>query len=405
MSLPKKLNIFVHRASECLTDHESHGDGLICFSLLNGLAERGHHIYAYANTAPIRSCSPNLHIKAGQHKVPANSLGPWEQAWRAERWMKELERNTNFDLVWRMHPYSGGCPTVPKTNEKPLVVGPLFYGWPDPLGGTPKSGRPRLGIGLQSIVRPIAERGWEQTLSAASLIFCSTGPHAELVQQQHPAANVRELPVIVDPPPGTKGHAAHTDSDAKNVTLLFVANLVKYKNPMIFCETIQRLRAAGINATGTLLGDGSERPALEAYCAAQGLKNAVCFRGKVPNSAVYEALSEADFLVSTSVGEPYGRGIAEAMSVGTPAVCHHSGGPADFICDGINGLLVDSLTADAYAARLQSAMSNPNAWNMLSGSARQKAEHWCTDVVLDALETQLYRILSHSSLNVTRTIS
>ena len=404
MTNARKLTIFVHRASECLTDHESHGEGLICFSLLRGLAERGHQIYAYTNRASIREMPPRMVVKSERHRIPANSLAPWEYALRADRWLQKLAISEPIDLVWYMNPV-GGSPRPPKTLGRPLVVGPLYYAWPDPLGGTSKSGRPRLGIGLQSIVRPIAERGWEQTLSAASLIFCSTGPHTELVQQQHPAASVRELPVIVDPPPGTKARAAHTDSDTKNVTLLFVANLVKYKNPMIFCETIQRLRAAGIDATGTLLGDGSERPVLEAYCAAQGLKNAVCFRGKVPNSAVYEALSEADFLVSTSVGEPYGRGIAEAMSVGTPAACHHSGGPADFICDGINGLLVDSLTADAYAARLQSAMSNPNAWNMLSGSARQKAEHWCTDVVLDALETQLYRTLSHSSLNVTHTIS
>ena len=388
MTNARKLTIFVHRASECLTDHESHGEGLICFSLLRGLAERGHQIYAYTNRASIREMPLRMIVKSERHRIPANSLAPWEYALRADRWLQKLAISEPIDLVWYMNPV-GGSPRPPKTLGRPLVVGPLYYAWPDPPGGTPKSGRPRLGIGLQSIVRPIAERGWEQTLSAASLIFCSTSPHAEFIQQQHPAANVRELPVIVDPPPGTKARAAHTDSDAKNVSLLFVANLVKYKNPMIFCEIIQRLRAIGINATGTLLGDGSARPALETYCAAQGLKNAVCFRGKVPNSAVYEALSEADFLVSTSVGEPYGRGIAEAMSVGTPAICHRSGGPADFIGDGHDGLLVDELTADAYAVRLQATLSAPSSWNWLSASAGSKAQQWRTEAVLDILESAL----------------
>ena len=388
MTNARKLTIFVHRASECLTDHESHGEGLICFSLLRGLAERGHQIYAYTNRASIREMPLRMIVRSERHRIPANSLAPWEYALRADRWLQKLAISEPIDLVWYMNPV-GGSPRPPKTLGRPLVVGPLYYAWPDPPGGTPRSGRPRLGIGLQSIVKPIAERGWEQTLSAASLIFCSTGPHAELVQQQHSAANVRELPVIVDPPPGTKARTPHTDSDAKNVALLFVANLVKYKNPMIFCETIQRLRAAGINATGTLLGDGSERPALEAYCAAQGLKDAICFRGKVPNSIVYEALSEADFLVSTSVGEPYGRGIAEAMSVGTPAICHCSGGPADFIGDGHDGLLVNELTADAYAARLQATLSAPGRWNWLSASAGSKAQQWRTEAVLDTLESAL----------------
>src|SRR4051812_4829476 len=113
----RPLNIFVHRASECLTDHVSHGDGLICFSLLNGLAARGHTIYAYADGCFIRQSDPRLHVRAGgPHRVPANSLSPWEHAYRADRWLRKLERTTLIDLVWRMQPFeSGACPTVPYT--------------------------------------------------------------------------------------------------------------------------------------------------------------------------------------------------------------------------------------------------------------------------------------------------
>ncbi len=96
------------------------------------------------------------------------------------------------------------------------------------------------------------------------------------------------------------------------------------------------------------------------------VSKSVCFRGKVPNSEVYGYVREADFLVSTSLGEPYGRGIAEAMSVGTPAVCHRSGGPADFIDDGEDGLLVDELTAAAYAGRIGRRLAEPGAWGRLS---------------------------------------
>lgn len=385
----RKLTIFVHRASECLTDHESHGDGLICFSLLNGLAERGHKIYAYANTAPIQTCSPNLHVRTGQHRIPMNSLAPWEQAWRAEQWRQELERTLKFDLVWRMHPYGGGCPTVPKTGGRPLVVGPLFYGWPEQPGGMPKSGRPRFGVGLQSLAGPIAERGWQQTLSAAALIFCATGPHAESVRQERPSAAVKELPVIVDPPPGAETRPAPGETRGKRVTLLFVANLVENKNPMIFCKTVRLLRASGVDAAGILLGDGPERKALEAYCNQVGMKNAVCFLGKVPNSEVYRRLAQVDYLVSASHGEPYGRGIAEAMSVGTPAVCHRSGGPADFIEDGGDGLLVPDLTAAAYAKRIGLALADPGAWPRLSRNALHKAGDWRSEVVLDHLEAAL----------------
>jgi glycosyltransferase involved in cell wall biosynthesis len=393
--MPKPLTIFVHRASECLTDHEAHGDGLICFSLLNGLAERGHRVYAYADTAPIRRCSPNLHVRTARHRVPANSLAPWEHSWRAERWMRELERTTQFDLVWRMHPYGGGCPAPPHAPALPLVVGPLFYDWPEQQGGQqggqPRGGRPRLGIGLQSLVGPAARRGWERTLRGAALVICATDRHAEDTRARSPGTAVMALPVIVEPPQGVAPRAPRTG--AEGVTLLFVANLVPHKRPRVFCETLRRLRAGGVRARGVVLGDGPERPALEAWCAEAGLAPAICFRGKVPNGEVSRALTEADFLISTSCGEPYGRGIAEAMSAGVPAVCHRSGGPADFIDDGRDGLLVGDLTAESYAERIRHLFDAPGAWERLSGGARRKAEGWRGEAVLARLEEALCRVV------------
>lgn len=389
--MPKKLMIFAHRASECLTDHEAHGDGLICFSLLNGLAERGHQVFAYTNAAPIRQCSPNLHVRTARHRVPANSLAPWEYSWRAERWMRELERTTTFDLVWRMHPYGGGCPYPPQTMGKPLVVGPLFYGWPEQPGEKPTSGQPRFGVGLQSLVAPSAERGWQRTLQGAALVICATAPHAEAMRAQLPHAAVMTLPVIVEPSQGVEARLPRADKKA--VTLLFVANLVPYKNPRVFCETIQRLRAAGVGAQGVVLGDGPERAMLEAWCAQVGMKFVICFKGKVSNSEVYRELAEADFLVSVSQGEPYGRGIAEAMAVGTPAVCHRSGGPANFIQDGEDGLLVEELTATAYADRIGRALAVPGTWQRLSAGASRKAQGWRSEVVLTRLEESLYQAM------------
>ncbi len=392
MSARRGMNIFVHRASECLTDHEAHGDGLICFSLLNGLAERGHQVYAYADTAAISACSPNLHVRTGQSQSLAHSLAPWEQAGRADRWMQELAQRQAIDLVWRMHPYGGGCPAVPQTGGRPLVVGPLFYSWPEQPGKAPRSGRPRFGAGLQGIVGPAAERGWQRTMSQAALILCATGAHAEVVQRQHPDTEVRALPVIVEPPFGLadqKGRGNAGTGDEKRVTLLFTANLVANKNPQIFCETVRLLRLAGRDARGIVLGDGPERPALEAFCASNGIAEAVQFRGKVANSEVYDYMSKADFLVSTSFGEPYGRSIAEAMSVGTPAICHRSGGPADFICDGQDGLLVDELTAAAYASRLEAALCEESCWDRLSAGVRQTARQWLAECVLDTLEQLL----------------
>ena len=287
----------------------------------------------------------------------------------------------------------GGCPYPPHTFGKPLVIGPLYYGWPEVPGVRPATGQPRFGVGLQGLVRPLMERGWHRTLQAASLIFCATEPHTAAIQTQYPQAVVKTLPVIVTPPDGLGTASRRGPEPGGSVTLLFVANLVPYKNPDVFIEMVALLRQSGVDAQGIILGDGPERERLQADCARLGMDRAICFVGKVPNAEVYRHVSEADFLVSLSQGEPYGRGITEAMSVGTPAVCHRSGGPADFINDGKDGLLVDELTADAYAKRIQSALRTPGTWGRLFANALRKAEDWRSEVVLSRLEESLYAVV------------
>jgi glycosyltransferase involved in cell wall biosynthesis len=411
--MKQRLTIFVHRASECLTDHESHGDGLICFSLLNGLAERGHKIYAFTNRAPIRSCHPGLIVKTDRHRVPANSLSAWEYSWRAEKWLAEIARTERVDLVWRMHPYHIGCPLPPKTQGRPLVIGPLFYGWPEDAASTGVGSKPRLGVGIAGLLRPTAERGWEAALDQAALILCATEAHAEAVAARHPRAVTATLPVMVDPPAESESPAGFEPRPAlmpgAPVRLIFIANLAPNKNPLIFFETVKALRERGCNAEGIVLGDGPLRAALEAYCSANGMEFAVTFVGRVSNSEVYAHVRGAHFLLSTSYGEPYGRSIAEAMSVGTPCVCHRSGGPKDYIQSGRNGLLVEELTATAYRRGLMAALGNPNTWPLLSENALKTAADWRSDIILDRLEDYLERAVnpsaSHSAAAVAAAIS
>lgn len=386
----KKISIFVHCASEYLTDYESHGDGLICFSLLKGLARRNHQIFAYTRYAGIFQKEPYLQVRAGGNPlVPFGSLVPWEHSWRADQWFLNLSKKHDLDLVWRMHPYGTACPTVPKTSGKPLVVGPLFYGWPE---NKAMIARPRFGIGIQGLVSPLAKQGWHQTLQAASLIICATPKHAMAMQNQFPQTQVLCLPVIVESPLFESPLIRKIPEQLSPLRLLFVANLVPNKNPLIFCEAIRLLRDAGIYVKGMVLGEGAERPSLEAYCTLHGLEDIVCLQGKVPNSEVYHYLRNADLLISTSLGEPYGRAIVEAMSIGTPCICHKSGGPAEIIEHEVDGLLVQELNAKAFADAIALVYTNRQIWQYLSRNAIGKAKSWTSEAVFSRLEPSLLEL-------------
>jgi len=382
----RRLTIFVHRASECLTDHESHGEGLICFSLLNGLAERGHTIYAYSNRAPIDRCSANLHVRSGRQRVPANSLAPWEHAWKADRWFEQLDRTAAIDLVWRMTPGGEGCPTIPRTHGKPLVIGPLYTPWPASAAPPSALRAPRFGFSIQKFIAPVARRGWRNAVESASLVIACTASHASDLRLEAPQSEVIVLPLIVEPPADLAGRRRARALGP--LTVAFVANLEKHKNPLVFIKTIGLLLERGIDLVGNIFGDGSEMTSLRDYCSSAGLERSVKFFGKTPNVDVYRNMASTHFLISTSIGEPYGRSIAEAMSVGTPCVCHRSGGPAAFLRDGVDGVLVDEVDASHYANAIMASMGD-ETWNRLSHEAVQASQAWRKDVVLDKLEATL----------------
>jgi glycosyltransferase involved in cell wall biosynthesis len=272
-----------------------------------------------------------------------------------------------------------------------LIVGPLFYSWPE---NKAMIARPRFGIGIQGLVSPLAQYGWHRTLQAASLIICATHKQAMAMQKQFPQAKVLHLPVIVDPPSSESPLIRKAPDESGVFRLLFVANLVPSKNPLVFCQAIKLLRDGGIYVKAMLLGEGSERPTLEAYCASHGLGDIVWLQGKVSNSEVYHHLRDSDLLVSTSLGEPYGRSIVEAMSVGTPCICHNSGGPAEIIEHEVDGLLVQELNAKAFADSIALVLANPQLWQRLSNSAISKAKNWTSDIVLSRLEQALLQVCS-----------
>jgi len=383
----QRLGIFVSYASGCLTDHEPHGDGLICFSLLNGLARRGHNVFAYPPHAAIRDGDPRLRVRVRGHRSPADSLAGWEHLWRAGRWLRHLVRTERVDLTWRMHPYGEGCPGKPSTDGRPLVIGPLFRGWPVDTPVPAELGQPRFGFGIGKYLRPLALRGWERAMRAAALLLCATTGHAREVQAAYPRARVLLTPVIVDPPPDDRPRARWTGQDP--FRLLFVANLYPGKNARVFCEVVGELHRRGVDARGTIIGDGAERAAVEELIAARGLGEYVRMLGKVPNAEVFGHLRTSHLLVSASVGEPYGRGIAESMAVGTPCACHRSGGPAEFITAGADGLLAGELTAAAYADEIAPVAADPARWDALAAGAARTAAGWRSEVVLATLEQAL----------------
>ena len=281
-------------------------------------------------------------------------------------------------------------------DGRPLVIGPLNRGWPADTPVPAGMGQPRFGFGIGRYLRPLARYGWGRAMCAASLILCETPGYAREVQAAYPRARVLLTPVIVDPPPEDRPRVRWTGQGP--FRLLFVANLFPGKNARVFCEVVGELRRRGVDAHGTVIGDGTEWALVQELIATRGLGEHIRMLGKIPNAEVFGHLRASHILVSTSIGEAYGRGIAEAMAVGTPPTCHRSGGPAEFITNGADGLLIGELTAAAFADQIVPLAAEPALWNELATGAARTAADWRSDVVLGTLEQALFGLCRETTV-------
>jgi glycosyltransferase involved in cell wall biosynthesis len=134
-------------------------------------------------------------------------------------------------------------------------------------------------------------------------------------------------------------------------------------------------------------GDGPERARLEE--AARDLGDRVRFLGPLPRSEVLGLLLAADAAILTSAWENFPHGVVEALAVGTPVIATRTGGVAEVVRDGDNGLLVEPGDASAFAAAVERYLTDDALRERLHAAAAPSVAGYRPDVVYARLETIL----------------
>ncbi len=131
-----------------------------------------------------------------------------------------------------------------------------------------------------------------------------------------------------------------------------------------------------------IVGEGEERPGLEALAAELQLSDKVELPGFVDSVPSY--ISQAAVVVMPSRIEGFGNALVEAMAGGIPVVATDCpGGPSDILDQGKYGPLVPSDDPGALAAGIEKAMGDPIPADVLKTRA---AEYTLDRVVVRYLE-------------------
>lgn len=156
----------------------------------------------------------------------------------------------------------------------------------------------------------------------------------------------------------------------------------KRQNDLV--DAIARLRAAGLPAKCLLIGEGIERPAIEARIAAHGLVGQIVLAGLQED--VVPWVDACDVMTLVSSAETFPISTLEGMALSKPLVASDVGGLSEQVQEGENGFLFPAGDIEALTACLE-RLCDAGLRQRMGETARQRvASSFSESTMLDAFE-------------------
>lgn len=131
--------------------------------------------------------------------------------------------------------------------------------------------------------------------------------------------------------------------------------------------------------TLNVYGNGKQKPYYEKLVSEKKLN--IVIHPAVPD--IFDKIIDSSMLLMSSLYEPFGLVLAEAMSCGVPVVafdCPY--GPADIIHDGVDGFLVEDRNVEAFADRVCQLMENEQLRHDMGKAAVSSAQRYKAENIM-----------------------
>jgi len=225
---------------------------------------------------------------------------------------------------------------------------------------------------LYPLLRPAIRAVWR----GAEVVVAKCEGEAAMIRAVDPGVRIELVPNGVDlasfPP-------AAPIPDHGPLCLLCVARLIERKGQHHLIEAVKRLADAGVEVTLELIGTGDALAANRAQVQALGISDRVHLAGYVPREEIADRYAAAHVFVLASYNEGMSVATLEAMAAALPIVVTRTGGTADLVAEGVNGLTFAWGDVETLVAHLRRLADDRSLARRMGVASRERAARFSWD--------------------------
>lgn len=318
------------------------------------LADRGHDVVLACSNASWPDA------RSYTHELEASGLGV---AWLPmERTIEPLSDARALWETWRLI-QRGGFDVVHTHNAKAGFLGRLAgalagvplvvhtnHGLPFQVADRFSTSQDRFHRALERLAAQVTDRFF--VVSQAELDKAATHGIAapERMVWMGQGIDLATFTRDADAQQAASEERARLGLEASDRVIGVIARQVEHKGLDCFLDAAARIAARDAAARFVLVGDGPDRPRLEAQAARLGLEERVRWAGHVKAlNRIRGLYAMMDVFMLPTRWESFGVVFVEAMAMGVPVIGPRQAPIVDVVQDGETGLLVEPDDAGAYA--------------------------------------------------------
>ncbi len=322
---------------------------------------------------------------------------------------KESILEGHYDIVHAMTPMMPRYPVkaIKACTSTPFILGPVNGGVPFPNGFRKVARQEFSDFNfLRSIGRFIIP-GYRETYTKADYILVGSTYTLNLVKELFDITDDK-IELFYENGIGSsflKNEESISEISArasKTINLLFVGRLVPYKGADMLIEAISSLEPAIQNKIHlTIVGDGSERKALELQVEKVNLTKIIDFTGWVEQKETLQYYSNSDIFCFPSIREFGGAVVLEAMANGLPCIVVNNGGIGEYVTEE-TGFRIDPVSKEFVVKELRNCVeqlvSNNVQRHTMSLKAIQRVKEFTWSAKAEAVVRIYNKLSAHRTL-------